>query len=294
MGLYVKLDTNWVNHPKLLRAGIDGAGAHAVAMCLAKQMETDGWIDRILLTRYGIGADLADRLVELRLFEADGDRVRPWGWLDRNPSQGAIDARRDAKREAARRGNHKRWEHPGEFEDCATCHPLSQVIACSDRSSSHHDPTRSPETETKTEPAADESHPATTATARAKQAAVVLARRQIAPRVAAGAIAHPEAVANRRAEEDLWPVLASMLTVAAEEHPDWSLDELADHAEPDPLLPAGPRRTPAADPAAVEAAREAARRREAETRDRLASGQETARNDRAGLAQVRLLKRGVS
>lgn len=123
MALFVKLDTTWPDHPKLLRAGMDGTGLHAVALCLAKRLETDGWIDRLLLVRYGATDDLIDRLVGLSLFEEDGGRVRPWGWHRRNPSQAAIDCDRSAKAEAAKRGNHKRWKHEGEFADCSICSP---------------------------------------------------------------------------------------------------------------------------------------------------------------------------
>lgn len=131
--LYVQLDTNWPDHHKIIDAGVDGAGAHAILLCLAKRLESDGWVRRSLLRRYGIDAELIDRLVDLVLIDADGDRVRPHGWLDRNPSQAAIDASRAMKKQAGRQGNHDRW-HPGvPFESCEKC----QVIAGSDRTGSH-------------------------------------------------------------------------------------------------------------------------------------------------------------
>lgn len=124
MALFVPLDANWPDHSKMLRAGLDGAGLHATALCLAKRQETDGWIDRLLLLRYGASDDLIQRLIDLALLDVDGDLLRPHGWHDRNPSQGAIDATRAAKIEAARLGNHNRWNHPGALGDCPKCAPM--------------------------------------------------------------------------------------------------------------------------------------------------------------------------
>lgn len=146
--LYVQLDVNWPDHPKLLRAGIDGAGLHATAMCLAKRLNTDGWIDVLLLHRYGATDDLIARLVDLELLEVDGARVRPWDWLDRNPSQAAIAAKRATKSDGGRAGNHKRWGHPGDVDDCERCTPKPQVVAGCDTdaigSDSAATPQRSP------------------------------------------------------------------------------------------------------------------------------------------------------
>lgn len=148
--LFVKLETTWVDHPGLIAAGLDGRGLHAVCLCLAKRLETDGWIDRALLYREGAADDLIDRLVELVLLDAEGRRVRPAGWHDRNPSQGAIDATRTAKAEAARAGNHKRWGHPGPVASCAVCLPNVQVSRTSDPVRSQSVAEVSPDTETET------------------------------------------------------------------------------------------------------------------------------------------------
>lgn len=149
--LFVRLDVNWIDHPKLLRAGVDGAGLHAIALCMAKRDEADGWIDRLLLIRYGATDELIERLVELRLFELEGELVRPWGWHSRNPSQGAIDARRASKSASGRLGNHRRYGHPGDLADCRICAPKPQVTRSSDRTSSQGLALASPETETETD-----------------------------------------------------------------------------------------------------------------------------------------------
>jgi hypothetical protein len=158
--LYVQLDTNWPDHHKIIEAGVDGAGAHAIVLCLGKRLEKDGWVRRAVLRRYGIDADLIDRLVSLELLEADDVQVRPWGWLDRNPSQAAIEADRAAKKEAGRRGNHAKWEHPGPFESCPRCNPKPQVVAeCEDvrsgRIADDRTPTKQSESEVATAIAPD-------------------------------------------------------------------------------------------------------------------------------------------
>lgn len=121
--LFVRLELDWLDNPKLIRAGMVGRGIHAAAMVLSKRLETDGWFDRLLLVREGATEEQIDRLIELELLEVDGDRVRPWEWLDRNPSQAAIDASRASKSEAGKRGNHRRHKHGGDYESCAICHP---------------------------------------------------------------------------------------------------------------------------------------------------------------------------
>lgn len=130
--LYVPLDVNWPDNEKIILAGLDGAGLHAVAMCLAKRLEQDGWVGRHLLHRQGATDELIERLIRLNLLEVDGAKVRPWDWHDRNDSQAVIAAKRASKAEAGARGNHNRWQHPGRFEDCDKC----QVIAGSDRTGS--------------------------------------------------------------------------------------------------------------------------------------------------------------
>lgn len=126
--LYVQLDTNWPDNHKIIEAGVDGAGAHAIILCLAKRLEKDGWVRRALLRRYGVDAELIDRLVLLELLEADDVQVRPWDWHSRNPSQAAIEAKKQAKKAAGALGNHERW-HPGiPFDSCPKC----QVVATSD------------------------------------------------------------------------------------------------------------------------------------------------------------------
>lgn len=127
--LYVQLDTNWPDNHKIIDAGIEGAGLHAIVLCLAKRLEDDGWVRRSLLHRQGATDALIDRLVDISLLDAEGERVRPHGWHDRNASQAAIEARRANKAESGKRGNHDRWQHPWPYDTCPKCNPKPQVVA---------------------------------------------------------------------------------------------------------------------------------------------------------------------
>lgn len=131
-GLYVQLDVNWPDNDKIIEVGVEGAGAHAIVLCLAKRLEKDGWVSRAVLTRYGVDSLLIDRLRAAGLLEGDHARVRPWDWLSRNPSQAAIDASRASKAEAGKRGNHAKHKHGGEYDNCPICQPKPLVVAASE------------------------------------------------------------------------------------------------------------------------------------------------------------------
>lgn len=162
--IFVRLEVGWLDSPKLIRAGIVGRGIHAVAMCLAKRGDDDGWFDRLLMVREGVTEEQIETAIGHDLLEVEGDMLRPWDWLDRNPSQAAIDASRSARKRGGAIGNHRRWKHPGPFGECPICHPAledSQVVARSDRLPIASDRLPSPEkereteTETETEPPPD-------------------------------------------------------------------------------------------------------------------------------------------
>lgn len=119
MGLFVRLDTNWPNNEKIIAVGLLGSGLHAHALCLAKSMETDGVIARVLLHRIGATDALIDTLIAERLFDpVDDRRVRVHGWLEHNTAASDYS-------EHGRRGNHKRYRHPDPFETCPKCSPSS-------------------------------------------------------------------------------------------------------------------------------------------------------------------------
>lgn len=159
--LFVQLDVNWPDDPKIIEAGWEAAGCHAAVLCLAKRLETDGWVHEALLDRYGITGAHLTTLLDVGLLDREGSRVRPSNWLRRNPSQAAIAAKRASKSEAGKAGNHRRYDHPGDLADCPKCNPAPQVVAgseCETDSATSHlaeisQPARS-ESEPETEPEA--------------------------------------------------------------------------------------------------------------------------------------------
>lgn len=137
--LYVQLDVNWCDNPKIIRAGWELAGMHAAIMCLSKRQERDGWVEAIVLRRMGISDDHLAALFAHGLIERESEHVRPSDWLERNPSQAAINAKREAKAAAARKGNHDRWSHPGDVATCPICNPKAQVVApCESQTVAEH------------------------------------------------------------------------------------------------------------------------------------------------------------
>jgi hypothetical protein len=123
MGLFVRLDVNWVDNDKIMTVGLAGAGLHAAAMCLAKRMDTDGILSVTLLSRHGATPDLIELLVAEGLFDhIDDRRIAVHGWLDRNPAVSDYSA-------AGREGNHRRWKHRGPLEACTRCNPEISPVA---------------------------------------------------------------------------------------------------------------------------------------------------------------------
>jgi len=106
--LYVPLDVNYADDPKIVEAGPDAELLYLRALALAKRLEDDGIIHRGHLRR--LGADLpavnrgtlvdaiADRLVVTGLWTEHPDGYRITSWLDWNPSAAELDARRAAER----------------------------------------------------------------------------------------------------------------------------------------------------------------------------------------------------
>jgi len=85
-----------------------------------------------------------------------------------------------------------------------------------------------PEAETETEP--DTQAAASPTLIAARRACRLIADRNIAARVAKGEeIRNPDALAKKHAGEDLWPTIGATLTALAEQHPDWTPEQLADH-----------------------------------------------------------------
>lgn len=129
--MFIPLDTNWPDHPKIIRVGLAGAGLHAMALCIAKRLDTDGVLDRALLYRVGGTDEMIDQLVEVGLFDlVSVGEVAIHNWLARNASQSEIS---EIRRAAGKAGNHARYGHPGDLANCRKCNHEdpghSQIVA---------------------------------------------------------------------------------------------------------------------------------------------------------------------
>ena len=76
-----RVSTNYPEDARVVEAGLDGAGLHLIALCLATRDTKDGWVPIDRLRERGGTTELIFRLVALGLLHVDGcGRVKPDGW----------------------------------------------------------------------------------------------------------------------------------------------------------------------------------------------------------------------
>lgn len=112
--VYVPLDLGFVDDPKIMRAGLDGAGLYAQSLVIAKRLMSDGVLERMHLYRLGADDALIDRLIDLGLYQGvtsgrtdpDVSAVRISAWLKHNKSVSELQEARasDAQRKRLTRG----------------------------------------------------------------------------------------------------------------------------------------------------------------------------------------------
>ena len=106
---YVLLDDQIAAHPKVLKAGAEAAWMWACAIAYCNRQLTDGLVPAEALPTMGTfktaPAKLAARLVDVGLFERDGDGYRVHDYLAHNPDKGTVQARRAAS--SARQAAHR-------------------------------------------------------------------------------------------------------------------------------------------------------------------------------------------
>ena len=104
--LYVQLDVDFPDNPRIIAAGEKAEVLYTRALCLAKRTLSDGFISTGQLTRLGLtGAQArANALVREQLWEEAPGGYFITGWFERNRSAKEIEDQSEARRVAGRQG----------------------------------------------------------------------------------------------------------------------------------------------------------------------------------------------
>lgn len=130
--LYVPLDVNAPDDPKVIAAGDMAELVFYRSLCLAKRLQSDGKIASSQVRRLGGDSDVAAALVQAGLWAVEEGGYLIISFLKRNPSRATVDAdrRAAADRKAAYRKRSKRDTKPmspGTGESRPTGLSLSEV-----------------------------------------------------------------------------------------------------------------------------------------------------------------------
>jgi hypothetical protein len=109
---WVKLDDQWMDHPKIIMAGRDARDMWLASITWCSKHLTDGYFPVDLLPSLAVaaGVDVANcqtfatRLLEVGLWDASGTDYTVHDYLDYNPSKEQALATREARKEAGRAG----------------------------------------------------------------------------------------------------------------------------------------------------------------------------------------------
>lgn len=134
---WVYLDDQFPDHPKVAQAGGDAAWLFVCALCYARRFGTEGVIPKPQVARLSDRRGwrkLADKLVEVGLFEDDGDSYRIHDWHDWNRGAGS-------RSEAGRKAAQARWDKERKrTDDAPTDASDEQANRNANASESHSDP----------------------------------------------------------------------------------------------------------------------------------------------------------
>jgi hypothetical protein len=104
--LYVKLEVDYPDNPRIIAAGERAEVLYIRAMCLSKRTLSDGFIHDHQLPRFGLTGvkARAEALFEAGLWERVSDGYLIVGWLERNRSADDIHDQSAKRAEAGRIG----------------------------------------------------------------------------------------------------------------------------------------------------------------------------------------------
>jgi hypothetical protein len=113
--MYVPLDVNFPDDPKIMDAPLEVVGVYCMALCVAKRLPTDGVLTESHLRRLGaddgiIAALLASDLVRADVSGRPG-HVQITSWLTHNESQAEIESKRQTDAQRKRAARRKRPEN---------------------------------------------------------------------------------------------------------------------------------------------------------------------------------------
>jgi hypothetical protein len=113
---WLKVDDGYPDHPKIHALRADAAVGMALdtaGKCYASRHRTDGLVPAIVVPRLVLGLRrplaIAERLVEVGLWEREGEDYRIHDYLDYNPSRADLESRREARSQAGAAGADARW-----------------------------------------------------------------------------------------------------------------------------------------------------------------------------------------
>ncbi|HET7486849.1 MAG TPA: hypothetical protein VFJ85_02905 [Acidimicrobiales bacterium] len=116
---WVRLDEAFPDHPKVARAGPLASWLHVCALAYCNRLLTDGFVPSAQVAKLAdlsevraTALQLAERLVDVGMWtrEAGGFRIHDFG--DYQPTKAQVEAERQAKAAAGRKGARSRWSKP--------------------------------------------------------------------------------------------------------------------------------------------------------------------------------------
>ena len=123
--LYVPVSVRMVTDKAIIKAGPMAELLYIRGLAFSKQNERDGELlsEDLPLFARGIPKpyEVASRLVANGLWLASGDGwvIRSWAAWNLGPDE--LADLRDVRKKAAKAGNHARYEHEGDVEECPIC-----------------------------------------------------------------------------------------------------------------------------------------------------------------------------
>lgn len=138
---YAPLDTKFPEHPKVIGLSDAAFRLYVEALCHAKKYQTDGLVGSAALPRlHRRGVKLAGELVGVGLWHAVEGGYEINGFLERNLSRDQVDALREERREAGRKGGKAKAERQALAKQTSS-NLLSKTVAKKEVEERREEPT---------------------------------------------------------------------------------------------------------------------------------------------------------